>query len=203
MYQWKPERDNQITYLNHVNQCFYLFLWIFKCSLSGNHPFEQTHRKNGWPSIWEDLAKSGYRSDVKYIILINLLYLWLHTLTDWKPNIQIWQSLLFLVSHLWWLKKPSKFTLLPNFWFWVKFFHLYKRADVNINFNMREEVFVLFLSDFVWVVSYTYTLHHKTHIQMYTTQWKVFHGDKDMRHNLLARFCCLMLYFEPSSLEMP
>ncbi len=38
---------------------------------------------------------------------------------------------------------------------------------------------------------------------MYTTQWKVFHGDKDMRHNLLARFCCLMLYFEPSFLEMP
>jgi hypothetical protein len=38
---------------------------------SGNHQSKDVAK---WQSPWEDLAKSGYKPDMKYKSLINLLY---------------------------------------------------------------------------------------------------------------------------------
>ncbi len=58
-------------------QCFFFSRNFFK--IYGNHPKE-------------DLATSGYKPDVEYTSLINLVYSWLNTKT---PNIEIWRFLLF------------------------------------------------------------------------------------------------------------
>jgi hypothetical protein len=48
----------------------------------------------------EDLAKTGYKPDMKTKTLINLLHLLLAT-NCFKPNIKIWKFLLFLFHHFW------------------------------------------------------------------------------------------------------
>jgi hypothetical protein len=81
-------------------------LGIILCSLSGNHPEEY-------------LAKSGYKSDLRYKSLINLLYLWLQT------EHQQYESDLFCYFSHFWQMKPFQ---IISFWiikrknqFWVKF----------------------------------------------------------------------------------
>ncbi len=44
---------------------------------------------------WEDLAKSGYKPNMKYESLIIKLYF---SATNWKPNVEISQFLLIFFS---------------------------------------------------------------------------------------------------------
>ncbi len=62
------------------------FEGIFFWSQSGNHPQKDLEK---WVMVLpqEDLAKSGYKPNVKYKSLIVLLYIWLHTLeTKYKGS---------------------------------------------------------------------------------------------------------------------
>jgi hypothetical protein len=47
----------------------------------------------------EDLAKTGYKPDMKTKILIIFLHLWLQNALN--PNIKIWKFLLFFFCHFW------------------------------------------------------------------------------------------------------
>jgi hypothetical protein len=70
-------------------------LGIFVCSQSGDHP-------------QEDLAKSGYKSEIKYKSCIILLYIFGHTTQ--KPNIQMWQFSLSFSPF-----SPPSFMVTENF----------------------------------------------------------------------------------------
>jgi len=88
--------------------CPILFLWILWCSQSSNCPYKY-------------LAKSGYKSDVKYKKLIYLSYFWLITQTNYK-NLAI--SLLFFLglTVIQTPKNPSIFIFfIFNFSFWRNF----------------------------------------------------------------------------------
>ncbi len=67
---------------------------------------------------YEGLAKSGYKPDMKYTWLINLLA------THWKPTLEIWENFNPFFPRFWQIENPlgslhfSIFDL--NFSFWQK-----------------------------------------------------------------------------------
>jgi len=60
-----PHTECDLMKTAKTNNRQYFFLAIFFCSQSGNHPSEE-------------IAKSSYKSEIKYKSLISLLYFWLH-----------------------------------------------------------------------------------------------------------------------------
>ncbi len=92
----------------------WLFLWLYLdmvdhelgllvfswgnlfCSLSGNHLYEHMEKNGNHPK--EDFGKFGYKPEMKYNSLINLLYLWLHTENYNGLHTVIWRNCALLIN---------------------------------------------------------------------------------------------------------